>query len=83
MKNFDKEFRLFGSKQKISNTIISKITDYIKLNNYYIFFCKYDGLNYSKCFNNHNGICKTLYSKFPFHLIHSFDGKNIIKCLCG
>jgi len=83
MKTFDNEFKRFGNKEKISNTILSKITDYIKTEKGYIFLCKYDGLNYQKCFNNYNGICKTIYSKFPFNLLHSYDGKNIIKCLCG
>lgn len=88
MKTFDNEFKRFGNyDKKLSKTILSKITDYIKFNKddyfCYRFLCKYDGLNYPKCFNNDNGICKTKYTKFPFHLLHSFDGKNIIKCLCG
>lgn len=79
----DKEFINFGKKDKISKTVLSKITDYIKTNEGYLFLCRYDGLNYPKCFNNHNGICRTIYLSFPFILLHSFDGRNIIKCVCG
>ena len=44
----------------------------------YKFICKY-----YKCPNNQNGLCKTLYKTLPIDLLHEFDGKNIIKCLCG
>ncbi len=49
----------------------------------YKFFCLYDGVHYPKCFNNDNGLCRTTYLTFPYHLLHPFDGKNYIKCLCG
>lgn len=50
---------------------------------YYRFHCRYDGFHYEKCPNNNNGICKTKYKELPIKLLHSFDNKNIIKCLCG
>ena len=49
----------------------------------YRFFCLYNGIDFEKCSNNENGMCKTIYYQFPFNLIHNFDGKNCIKCLCG
>ena len=47
--------------------------------------CRYDGIHYSQCFNNENGLCKTVYSTIEgfMFLFHKFDGKNYIKCLCG
>ena len=47
--------------------------------------CLYDGIHHEKCFNNENGLCKTIYLEMDgfFKLYHEFDGKNYIKCLCG
>ncbi len=49
----------------------------------YKFPCRYNGVDFPKCFNNDNGMCKTIYKTFPINLLHEFDGKNFIKCLCG
>ena len=49
----------------------------------YRFKCLYDGDHNEKCSNNEKGLCKTVYLDFPTKLIHEFDGKNNIKCLCG
>ena len=49
----------------------------------YRFFCLYNGEDFEKCPNNDNGMCKTIYYAFPKDLLHPFDGKNVIKCLCG
>ena len=49
----------------------------------YSFPCLYNGKDYEKCPNNDNGMCRTIYKQFPFNLLHEFDGKNFIKCLCG
>ena len=49
----------------------------------YRFKCLYDGIRYDKCSCNENGLCRTIYKEFPKDLIHDFDGKNYIKCLCG
>ncbi|MBY8983416.1 MAG: hypothetical protein KGD57_10725 [Candidatus Lokiarchaeota archaeon] len=56
---------------------------YIKTKKGYQFKCLYNGLIYLKCPNNENSLCQTIYKEFPFSLLHKFDGKNIIKCLCG
>lgn len=45
---------------------------------YYRFYCKY-----YDCPCNQKGICKTKYTDLPIDLLHEWDGKNIIKCLCG
>ena len=47
------------------------------------FKCLYDGIHNPKCPNNENGLCKTVYKDWPEDLLHPFDGKNYIKCLCG
>lgn len=47
------------------------------------FLCLYNGVDFPKCFNNENDKCKTDYLSYPYNLIHRFDGKNNIKCLCG
>lgn len=47
------------------------------------FKCLYNGIDYPKCLNNDNGLCRTNYNEYPYYLIHRFDGKNNIKCLCG
>lgn len=49
----------------------------------YRFKCKYDGINFDACPCNENGLCRTVYQTFPISLLHEFDGKNYIKCLCG
>lgn len=49
----------------------------------YRFPCLYNGIDYKKCPNNENGMCMTIYKSFPINLLHEFDGKNFIKCLCG
>ena len=49
----------------------------------YKFFCLYNGVDFEKCPNNNKGMCKTVYTSFPINLLHKFDGKNVIKCLCG
>ena len=47
--------------------------------------CLYDGKHNSKCPNNENGLCRTIYLTLKSFIIlfHKFDGKNYIKCLCG
>lgn len=47
------------------------------------FFCKYDGVHFDQCPCNEDGLCRTRYLSYPATLIHPFDGKNTIKCLCG
>lgn len=47
------------------------------------FKCLYNGIDYPKCPNNEKGLCKIIYLEYPYHLIHKFDGKNNVKCLCG
>lgn len=49
----------------------------------YRFTCKYDGKDFPKCPNNEGGLCRTVYLIYPKILIHPFDGKNEVKCLCG
>ena len=47
--------------------------------------CLYDGIHNSKCPNNINGLCMTIYTTLESFMLlfHVFDGKNYIKCLCG
>lgn len=47
------------------------------------FRCRYDGDHYALCPSNDHGLCRTVYLLFPWNLLHEWDGKNIIKCLCG
>jgi hypothetical protein len=49
----------------------------------YQFPCLYNGVDYEKCPNNNKGMCRTIYYTYPINLLHVFDGKNHIKCLCG
>jgi len=44
----------------------------------YRFKCKY-----YDCPCNEKGLCLTIYITFPCKLLHKFDGKNYVKCLCG
>lgn len=60
-----------------------KMYSFILFNGYVRFYCRYDGNNFEKCPNNENGLCRTKYLYFPNVLIHKFDKKNCIKCLCG
>lgn len=53
------------------------------INMEYRFPCLYNGIHFPKCLNNENGMCKTIYTDFPYNLLHEFDDKNHIKCLCG
>lgn len=55
----------------------------LKIDGYWRFYCQYDGKHFNKCPCNDNGICKTKYKSYPYNLLHNFDGKNTIKCLCG
>lgn len=54
-----------------------------KINGMYRTICLYNGYLFPKCPNNENGLCMTNYLTYPYSLIHRFDGKNNIKCLCG
>ena len=61
--------------------MISKLSK--KIDGYWRFICQYNGQHFEVCPNNNNGICRTKYKDYPINLLHNFDGKNVIKCLCG
>lgn len=62
---------------------VFNLYSFILFNGYIRFYCRYDGKHFEKCSNNENGICKKKYLFFPEILLHPFDKKNYIKCLCG
>lgn len=47
-------------------------------NRVYVFAC-----TVRSCPCNRDGLCTTTFTHLPVHLLHEFDGDNIIKQVCG
>jgi hypothetical protein len=56
---------------------------FIKVKRGYRPICLYNGLVADKCPNNLGCTCSQTYPDYPRHLYHDWDGKNVLKCLCG